>query len=258
VVSLKDIVLPLISNNPTRVSEAYRSDLGLPYVAEGSQVNEGMLDRLPMDLPNHKLPKNAQWQRVTMGIDVGTRLHYRISGELEREGQRIVIDMGVVKDWDDLSNLMREHKVRMCVIDANPEGHKCREWQTKHKGRVVRAFYPNGMGGNLWRVKEGEGVVQINRTMAMDAVYDNIASGEEAWPIGVVNDPEVRANMVAPMRVSSPGLHGAEQVNWIHTAPDHFFHACVYDHIASIILPKRKFGAAVAQGKTSGWKKRYD
>lgn len=258
VVSLPNIIMPLVSRNPTRIQEAYRSDLGLPYEPSGSRVTTTMLDLLSTDLEHGRLPRHAIWKRVTMGVDVGLRLHYRISAELERGGERYVIAMGHVDDWDDLSMLMREHKVRLCVIDANPETHKCKEWQKLHRSKVLRAFYPNGMAGNLWREKENEGVIQINRTMAMDAVFAAVSGGDEHWPDSIINDPEVRAHMVAPMRTRNKDLHGAEVVSWIHTAPDHLYHACVYDFVANEALPKRKFGSILAQGKTKGWRNEYN
>ena len=44
-----------------------------------------MLAQLSHDLPGGRLPERA-WRDTTMGVDVGTRFHYRISamGEGER------------------------------------------------------------------------------------------------------------------------------------------------------------------------------
>lgn len=260
IVSLVNIITPLTSHNPTKIAEAYRSDLGLPYEAAGSRLTDGMLDRLDTDLEHGRLPRITSWQRVTMGVDVGSRLHYRVSAQEDRDGLRIVLDMGSVGEWDDLSELMRKYKVRMCVIDANPEGHKAKEWQKQWRNKVYRAFYPNGMAGKLWQIKHNDvGVVQINRTMAMDAVYDRIAGGEEeAWPTILINNPEVRNHMKAPIRVTRKNLHGEDVVQWIHTERDDLFHACVYDMIAGEILPKRRFGAVLVQSKTKGWRNNYE
>lgn len=252
-VSLKDLCIAAISADPEQVIEFYRSDLGLPYEPKGSRITETMLDKLSHDLVGGRLPRIV-WRNVTMGVDVGARFHYRISGE-GPDKRRYVLAMGSVKTWAELDDLMSNYKVRHCVVDKDPELHATEAWASKHKGRVTRAYYPrsNDVKGRLFfpEADKLEGLVQINRTMAMDTVYNLVATGGEVWPAEVHNDAEVRAHMTAPVRVVKEDDNGQPQASWIHTKPDHLFHASVYDLIAAKTLPPTLAPPATAGRRAS-------
>jgi hypothetical protein len=256
-VSLATLAVTAISEDPVVVTEFYRSDLGLPYEPAGSRVTEDMLRQLSHELDHGKLPDTA-WRNTTMGVDVGARFHYRVSST-GADGKRYVRAMGSVRGWDGLDELMRTFKVRHCVIDALPEQHACEAWAAKHKGKVLRAFYPNpaALKGRLFRLpgeapenpdeseEQAAHTVQINRTMAMDTVYNLVAVAKEAWPSSIHNDKEVVAHMTAPVRIVKDDDEGQSHASWVHQKPDHLYHACVYDVIALKTLPKTTFVGAL-------------
>ncbi len=256
-VSLTDLVIAAISTDPEQVIEFYRSDLGLPYEPKGSRITQEMLKQLSSDLEGGKLPEGT-WTQITMGVDVGARFHYRVSAT-GPDGKRYVLAMGSVRTWDELSEVMTHNKVRHAVIDALPELHGAEAWSNKHKGKVLRAFYKD-LKGELLRLpadeeKEMHGIkvtkpkpeglkkdtVLINRTMAMDTIYNLVVMGREVWPAAIHNDAEVEAHMTAPVRVVKEDDEGQPQATWVHTKPDHLFHAAVYDLIALKTLPKGTF-----------------
>jgi hypothetical protein len=237
VVDLMTYAVTAISANPSDLTELYRSDLGQPYDAAGSRITEMMLGQLSHDLPGGVLPVTS-WAETTMGVDPGARFHYRVSAD-DHHGRRCVLAMGSVGSWSDLDGLMDRWRVRLCVVDAMPELHAAQEFAARHQGRVLRAFYPqaSAMSGQLFVVNEDKGVVQVNRTMAMDRVYANVAKGAEHWPAEIHNDREVIAHMKAPVRVLALDARGQEQATWVHTQPDHLYHASVYDTVAREALP---------------------
>lgn len=274
-VSLNDLAKNAISTNPTEVEEFYRSDLGLPYEPQGARITDAMMQALANDLPHGKLPADFIWTKTTMGVDVGAVFNYRISST-GPDGLRYVRAMGTVKSWADLSKLLEQYKVRMCVVDSMPELLGCKTFSNKHQGKVLRAIYPNSsaMKGQLFRLpdqetnepkkrlvkrqKETDGsaatdVIHINRTMAMDLVYNQVAEGLQRWPLAVLQTPELIAQMCAPIRVVSKDSHGQETVSWEHTQPDHYFHASVYDEIALRSLPKSVGIGVLSQGSVKGW-----
>jgi len=260
-VDLSALVQASVSTNPAQVAEFYRSDLGLPFEPAGSRITLAMLTQLSHALIGGALP-SGPWRQTTMGVDVGARLHYRISST-GPDGARYIRAMGSVANWVELDRLIATYQVRRCVIDALPELHACKDWALGQHGKVARALYPNGMAGELVRTKiekndEGREIagseqVLINRTMAMDAVFHAVATAAEHWPVSIHNDTEVQAHMIAPIRVMAKNDQGQEQARWAHTAPDHLFHACVYDLIAFQTLPKGLPGLPLAQGRTKGW-----
>lgn len=233
-VDLNELAVNAVSNDPSQLTEFFRSDLGLPYEAAGSRITEEMLGQLSSELTGGKLP-DLEWSDTTMGVDVGGRHHFRISSK-GTDGKRYVRRMGSVKTWAELDTLLDQYHVRRCVIDALPELHACEAWAKKHIGRVVRAYYPNAanLKGKLFQPdpEDIKDIVQINRTMAMDLVYANVAGAKEIWPANVHNDLEVISHMKAPVRIVTVDAHGQERASWEHTSPDHYFHASVYDAVA--------------------------
>lgn len=273
-ISLEELGMRAISKDPTVLTEFYRSDLGLPYTAAGSRVTFDMLLKLFVGLPNGRLPQ-SQWLTVTMGVDVGSVFHYWIEGTSDT-GVRCVLDAGTVESWDRLATLINQYQVRSCVVDARPEEHAAKQFAERFKGRVKRAFYPVGMGGDLFRVSGSSApprtrfqkradkqlgaagddippdVVKINRTMAMDAVYARFAEATVAMPELLCRTDALTKQLCAPVRVTTKDDQGQETATWQHTTPDDFFHAAVYCWIAQQILPRRLPGV-LGQGSTSGW-----
>jgi hypothetical protein len=250
VVKLNRLAVKAVSTDPTQITEFYRSDLGMPYTPKGSRITDTMMRLLSVELENGRLPAYS-WHNVTMGVDVGAKYNYRISAT-GPDGKRYVIAMGVAGSYAELDQLMANYKVRRVVIDANPELNPCAEWALRHLGKVFRAYYPtsNALKTRMFRLpgeepeeadvsdKQEAYTVNINRTMAMDAVYNAIATGTERWPAAIHNHAEISKQMQAPVRVLVKDKDGQEYARWEHTTPDDYYHASVYDLIAYLTLPK--------------------
>lgn len=250
VADLTEYSVTAVSQDPSEITELYRSDLGLPYETKGTRITREQLAALSHALPNGQLP-DQQYHSPTLGIDVGSRLHYRLSG-IGEDGHRYVLAMGSVQEWSELDVLMSEHGVRLAVVDALPEQRAARDFVDRHKGRAVTATYPtdNALKGVLLSPADPgkaiqDGKVSINRTMAMDGVYAAVATASERWPAVIHNDLEVIEHMTAPTRIEVVDSRGQPRASWVHTKPDHLFHASVYDLVARALLP---VGALAALG----------
>ena len=273
-ISLTELGQSAVSKDPTVLTEFYRSDLGLPYTAAGSRVTLDMLLKLFVDLPGGRLP-DARWSAVTMGVDVGSQFHCWIEAT-DPQGRRCCLFAGTVESWERVAVLMNQYSVRSCVVDARPEEHAAKQFAERFKGRVKRAFYPTGMGGELFRVSASTAppktrlqrraakqlnmaaddvppdVIKINRTMAMDAVYARFATGEILMPETMVRTEQISKQLCAPVRVTTKDDHGQESATWQHTTPDDYFHAATYCWIAHQIMP-RALPGVLGQATTSGW-----
>lgn len=278
-VKLEELGLLAISHDPTVITEFYRSDLGLPYKPSDAALDDAAIRRLSAEYDDAAVSQFA-WTRTTMGVDVGARLHYRIDAT-GSDGRRYIRAMGSVDRYDELSALMKRYKVVSCVIDAQPELHKTKEWADEFKGRVKRAFYPDGAAAlqtKLYALGSSDerkqlsaeqkrslrtradvrteaadsDIVQINRTMAMDAVFAQIQDARILASPTITNDVEVLAQLKAPTRVIVKNERSEHRATWTHTAPDHLYHASVYCLIAEAVIPKRPPGA-LAQGAAKGW-----
>ena len=259
VADLTEYAVTAVSQDPTEITELHRSDLGRPYEVGGKRITREQLAALSHELPNGLLP-DMPWRDTTLGVDVGSRFHYRVSST-GTDGHRYVRAMGSVESWTDLDVLMARYSVRLAVVDAFPEQHAARAFVDRHPGRAVTATYPtsNALKGVIFSPEHqkavADGRVSINRTMAMDAVSTLVGTAAERWPAAIHNDPEVVEHMTAPVRVAVLDAHGQPRADWVHTKPDHLFHASVYDAVARALLPSDV--PLVAPGgttRTSAWR----
>jgi hypothetical protein len=242
-VDLNELAVNAVNPDPSQQEEFFRSDLGLPFEAAGSSVTEAMMRQLATPIP-----AQPAWQAVTMGIDIGKYFHWRINSMIRQTPWLRAV--GTARTWDELSQIMREYQVQRVVIDALPELHGAQTWAAQHPGKVYRAFY-NANLKELWKQTE-EGVVQINRTAAMDAVYARMTGLQERWADDVLFSDEFVAHMKAPVRVVTTKSDGQPLVTWAHTLPDHFYHASVYALIAQSLAPKSR-PSVLVQATASGW-----
>lgn len=255
---LTNLCVGAVATDPGEATEFWRSDLGIPYDAAGSRVTAAMLVQCAADLPGGHVPTVGAWRDVTMGVDVGARFHYRVSGTHAPTKRRIVLALGTAATWDDLTQLMARFRVRRCVIDALPELHGCVEWAGGRRGRALRAFYAAGTADakQLAVPDDKAGTVRINRTMAMDGVYNALAEGAELWPLPFALDRDIVAHLTAPVRITVTGATGEPVPTWAHTQPDHFYHACVYDRVALHTLALYRLDhrtPVFTQGVARGW-----
>jgi hypothetical protein len=273
---LDRLAVTAVNPDPGEQTEFWRSDLGEAFDAAGARITEAALNELWKDLPGGRAPAQGPWLNTTMGVDVGRRFHYRVSStkvtrtmlqaieagiapdERDLGGSRIVRAMGTVGTWEELTGLMAQFGVRRCVIDALPELHACREWAAKFPARVFRATYPNAnaVASHLFALNKTERTLQINRTMALDAVYTAVANRLEHWPAEYARGKEIVDHLTSPVRVVQKDGQGQERATWENTGPDHFMHACAYDRVALatlLELPQDGKAGIFAQGGTKGW-----
>jgi hypothetical protein len=245
VVNLKAFALTAIKEEPTEIEEFYRSDLGMPYSSGGVRVTRELLQALSAELENGLLPRH-EWIQTTMGIDVGARLHYRVSSKSRTNGEIYVREVGWVRTEKELCAKIDQFRPRMFVMDAMPETRLTDSVVSRYPGRGAGAIYPEGalaLKGNLYAPERDKILeskrVSINRTMALDTVLAVIQKQEEHWPAAIHNDPEVIEHMTASQRVTVLDRKGEPRSAWVHTRPDHTFHACAYDQVARRILTEK-------------------
>lgn len=252
-VNVWQLCVDIVSPNPTRRVEVFRSGLGLPYSESGSHITEDMLQALCEAIPNG-IPKNLSWRKTTMGVDVGAFFHYQVRS-VASDGQVYVRAMGKVRTTQELDLIMRQFKVRRVIVDGQPETHLVNEWMQRHRGRVIKAYYTTGPRQQVNVLMKHDvkmRKVTINRTMAMDQVYAAVAEGNERWPKEIVYNREVIINMTAPVRMERVDEHGQSFAVWEHTAPDHGFHAALYAICASM-LSNDTIPGVIGQAATKGW-----
>jgi Phage terminase large subunit gpA, ATPase domain len=266
-VNLLRLAAAAVNPDPFERQQFFQSDLGLPYTVAGAKITLEQILQLSSPLENGQLPA-GRWLDPTMGVDVGFKKHWKVSATAAADGRRYTLAVGAVDEWADLDGLMRHFRIRRCIVDAQPDLDSAKEFAARWPGRVLRAFYPgpSALKGQLWHMdgldlkklrnrrllgRLRTDVITINRTMAMDRVRAMIVKLAEPAPVAVTNDPELQAHLESPTRTTRPDTRGQPVSVWLHSGPDHLFHAMVYDAVARETLPSgpTTFAAAVAGGQ---------
>src|SRR5690606_20097594 len=120
--------------DPAAEQELYNSALGLARIVAGGKIDENMILAC---IGSHIKATSSSGQLVTMGIDVGKRLHIEIDQWMlpPHFGKNLntfavpkVLYEGTVTDFEELDNFMSDFQVSHAVIDANPETRKAQEF----------------------------------------------------------------------------------------------------------------------------------
>ena len=209
---------------------------------------------------------------IYMGVDVGIKLHVVIRQRLDDNRTRALF-IGEVDSFEELAELMTRYAVRRCVIDAQPELHKAREFARAWPRKVWLAFYDREHGDHEWvRGKGGDvSIVHVNRTQALDEVFALFQEGKAELPSdarhlgGRVQHGigEYYREMMALKR----SLEENAQGNWVsryvsERKADHYAHAEVYcmlaarsgSHLGGKILAVRRVDLSPRRRGASGWK----
>lgn len=222
------------------IQEFYNSDLGLPHVPEGGQLSMDLIDACREDFVCPETAKDC-----TMGVDVGTYLHIRISA-VGVDGTRRAVFIGRARQFEELDQLMGRFQVRQCVIDALPEQRKALEFCERWARRAVRCFYEdNPESRKEWlTLTPEEHKLTVHRTMACDYMLDSFIQRRNKLPknardldVDGQGKSQYYQQLCAPSRIVEVNAHGQPVARYVHgSKPDHYFHAEVYDEIAARVL----------------------
>jgi len=228
-------------HDPGKLTE-WHNAFGRAHAVEGSSLTPQLVEACMRDY----LPA-THGQGTTMGVDVGTRLHVRISErrpderDPRRSGRRVLRVLEAA-DFEELDSLMRVYGVSVCVIDSLPETRKGREFQSRwggpEAGRVWLAIYTEQR--ELARWDETRGMVTIHRTEAMDATLTRFRIPADAdLPHGTIDLPRGLSDafinqLCAPVRIYETSSDGTRRAVYREHGDDHYAHASLYDEIAAL------------------------
>jgi hypothetical protein len=227
---------------PAYKQEFYKSKLGLPYVETGARVTDSELT-----YATRPYTQLTHWQGrlTTMGVDVGTRLHFEIcdytleenalhiaAGDINTAANARMLRTGSVKDFEELDQLMAAYHITHCVIDAHPEKRKAMEFAQRHIGRVSLCYYITGLSSTNPVVFQPEYfAVKVDRTSWLDQSLGRFRNGSKVIPQDVGD--EYKAHMKALVRRYNIANNGDISSSYVCAAStDHLAHAANYCEIA--------------------------
>lgn len=212
--------------------------LGVPSDEGVGQVTREMIEGKCW-LSRHERSYQAVGRRRAMGVDQGDRIYCEIREIDAATGRSHIVDLPTTRNWDDLYRLMHQHEIETCVIDARPERRLARQFARDFPGRVYCCEYTNIHEPIQW-VTDERYFIQANRTQALDAAAEDIATGilQLYWPRDDDIDSEGGREAVSGFiqhweneRRLEPDQPDALPV-WKEVGPDHRARASVYAKIA--------------------------
>ena len=229
----------LAQSNQTEEQELYNSKLGLPKLVEGAKITDEQIEAV---IAKHRCGVAASKSRiVTIGIDVGTYLHYIVQEwhESKQFGPDInmnyvprTVEIGKCLNFWDLDPIMAKYRPNMTVIDANPERRKAFEFAQKYWGSVKLCFYGKKITGKHININKNdlESSITVDRTSWLDVVVGRFQTGRVTLPLDT--PLEYKSHLKAMARIYEKDSQGNPVGRYVNEGPDHYMHATNYAEIA--------------------------
>lgn len=222
--------------NPADEQEFHNSKMGRTHAVKGAQLSDDEIQSCVGGYDPGPRPGI-----ITLGVDVGSYLNYEIdlwhlppkfvTGDINIEAKPQVIDFGKVVDFEQLDLLMNRFNVRFCVIDAQPERRKAKEFATRYHGRVKLCFYGRGLNGKQINIQKDEPIITVDRTSWLDLSLSRYRNNTITLPKTV--DLEYRDNLKALVRRYRRDKDGNPTAEYVcGEKPDHYAHSRNYAEIA--------------------------
>jgi len=216
--------------------EYNNSKLGKPFVPSSYKLNDEDIDNAKK---NYVALESASGldSFITMGIDIGTKIHYVIEEwtldpytEINENESR-VLNSSSVNHFEELDDLMSAFKVNYAVIDANPERRASIAFCKRFAGRTRMCFYGIAKMDRDIDPSLTEPIVSVNRAMWMDLVVKKFKRGLTNLPANI--SIEFQSHMTANVKIVTEDPNGNIKFKYDNLGrPDHSMHAKTYSEIA--------------------------
>lgn len=225
--------------DPSAEQEFFNSKLGLPHIVAGARVTDEMINAC---IGNHRRLDFNRQGVVTMGIDVGRKLHVEVdqwdigqqSGyDINSYARCRVLNHFELDEFEELDRLMFDMGVLFAVVDSQPERRKALEFANRFPGRVKLCRYPVGVNGRSITIStDEEHFINVDRTSWLDLSLGRFKNGTITLPMDTGYD--YKEHVKAQVRIPKKDQHGNPIARYETPGNrhDHYGHARNYAEIA--------------------------
>ncbi len=220
---------------PSAEQEFYNSRLGLPFVAEGTQISVKNISDCITDYVS-----GPQDGFITLGADIGrTKHHYVIlkwdvdfGFEVNTKSRPTVLKVGEAASYNELNSLMHEYQVMMAVLDSQPEYQKTLEFCLKFSPHAKMCTYNTNRASNILLKIPDPYIpnITVNRTLWIETALTKIINKTIKLPKDLPSDFEEHLQNI--FKRYGEDKFGNETSWYESTDPDHYAHALTYAEIA--------------------------
>lgn len=236
--------------------EFHNSKLGLPFLGDGAQITDDMLDRA---VGNHTIndprPLVGGQRIITMGVDQG-KIGYisivewfldRMDRDINTVARGKLIWFGKYgeEDWNYLGDLMREFQVLACFVDADPNINEARRFARKFHGFVWLTRYRRGTTAKEMSIENEEDapLAQVDRTNWLSCTLGRFKVQPSRMILPRDISLEYRDHLKNLVRTFEKDENGNYKMVYVNTGADHYSHSLCY---ADMALP---MAASITSGE---------
>jgi hypothetical protein len=239
----KAYLMGLIS--PAHEQEFYNSKMGLPHIVKGARVNDAEINQCIGNYMNGNASVKPG-KLITMGIDVGTWIHYVIvewtlnkvytTPDINMNATARVIEIDKVTEFEQLDAIVYKHRPNGIVIDSQPEKRKSYEFVQRFFGSAWTCFYsPGVMGKQMTKTQDKDGQtleysVTVDRTGWLDLSLSRYRNNLIELPLDTPN--EFKEHVKALVRKPEIDKNGNPIARYQNIGADHYGHSFNYAEIA--------------------------
>lgn len=242
-------------------TEFENSKLGRPYVGEGAQVTDDLIQAVIGDYTTQDPRPRSGDRLITMGIDQGKICYWTIAewffDALEQDlnataiGKVRAFGTFLETDWHFADQLMWEWQVLTCVVDADPDISEARRFAkrfNKETECIYLCRYRSGKTAKEIGLSEehtGSPIATVDRTNWLTATLGRFRSGRIQLPRDVTE--EYRSHLKSLVRTYERNDEGDMEVVFKKRGPDHFAHSLNYAEIGLPLAASKFTGQNVGK-----------
>lgn len=219
--------------------ELYNSKLGKAHQTKDSAVTDEMINQCMRS--HRKTDKPPHGALVTMGCDVGKKLHVHIAEwllppgfvpdkDLNMLATKRVLWEGKVDTFSELADLKRRWQSLFTVIDVDPETRKAFEFCENFAGHAAMCRFTRGLSQRNVRFDEAEHMIQARRSSWLDLSQGRYKDTRILLPADL--SAEYRTQIKCLVRKPEKDENGNTVVKYVSTGADHSAFASLYCEIA--------------------------
>jgi hypothetical protein len=232
--------------------EFHNSKVGIPFLGEGAQVSDAMLDAAVRKHTTHDVrPAVGGRRSITMGVDQGKTGYITVVEWIFDGDRRVDINLAAVgkllwygkfreEDWAYVGQLMREWQILSCVVDADPNINDARRFARKFYGYVHLCRYRRGITAKEIAITEedtGAPMATVDRTSWLSCALGRFKANPSRLLLPADISLEFREHVKNLVRTYEKDEHGNPTATYVNTGPDHYAHALCYADIALTFVP---------------------
>lgn len=224
--------------------EFHNSKLGLPFLGEGAQITDDMIERC---FQNHTIneprPAIGSGRLITMGVDQGKLGYISVVEWFLPEVSRDINSAAIGKllwfgrfgeeDWGVLDELMREWQIQACVVDADPNINEARRFARRFWGYVWLTRYRKGITAKEMSITEEDNapIAQVDRSNWLSCALGRFKVQPPRIQLPRDITLEYREHLRNVVRTYKKDEFGNPKLVYVSTGPDHFTHSLTYAEI---------------------------